>query len=131
MVLLRLGDLATACMGCVAYYALKVTASIDRALENEETTVVLGIEAANGISVAWYKIKNEVYHDCALVGFLVNPPPLEERLNMEGLTAIVIHEASERAMCRLYFDRDDIDSLICEFLASLTEFEQRHASFSH
>ena len=34
------------------------------------------------------------------------------------------------ALCRLYFDADDVDSLICDFHASLTEFEQRRASFS-
>ena len=122
MTLLRLGDLATTCMGFVAQYALKVTESTDRALEDEETTVVLGIETVNTISEAWTKIKNEVYHDYALVGLLVNPALLEERLNMEGLTVNEIHGTVERVMCRIYGDADNFDSLIFEFHASLTEF---------
>ena len=101
MALLRLGDLATACMGYVAYYAPKVTASIDRALEDEETTAVLGIETINGISEAWSKIKSEVYYDCALVSSLVNPALLGERLNMEGLAVSYLHDAAERVLCRL------------------------------
>ena len=54
MTLLRIDDLATACLGCVAYYALKATESFDRALEDEETTTVLRIETANGISEAYW-----------------------------------------------------------------------------
>ena len=43
------------------------TGSIDRALDEEETTAFLGIETINGISEARSKIKSEVYHDYALV----------------------------------------------------------------
>ena len=109
---------------------LKVAARIGCALEDEGTTAVLGIEAVNGVSEAWSKIKNEFYHDCALVGLLVNPALLEERLNMKGLAVRDLHDAAERVTRRLYVDSDDVGSLICEFHASLTEFEQRSASFS-
>ena len=121
--------MATACMGYVAYCALKVTGSIGRALEDEETTVVLGIGTANGISEAWSGIKNEVYHDYGLVGFLLNPALLGDRINMEGLAVTYLHDAAERVLHRLYFDAGDVDALICQFHASLTEFEQRRGSF--
>ena len=101
MTLLRLGDLATAYMGYIAYCAPKVTESTGRALEDEETTTVLGIETVNGISEAWAKIKNEVYHDFALVGLLVNPAIPEERLNMDGFAVSDMHDVAERVLPRL------------------------------
>ena len=68
----------------VAHYALQVTESTDHALEDDETTAVLGIETVDGISEAWSEIKNEVNHDYALVGLLLNPTVLEERLDKEA-----------------------------------------------
>ena len=50
---------------------------------------------------------------------------------MEGLTIIGMYDAAECILRRLYLGADDVDTLICEFHASLTEFEQRRGSFSH
>ena len=64
------------------------------------------------------------------LGRLSGESGADERLNVEGLAVSNPLDAAERAMRRLYFDADDAETLICEFHAPFTEFEQRRGSFS-
>ena len=65
-----------------------------------------------------------------MAGFLLDPALLEERPIMEGLAIHDIYDAAERILRRLYFDADNVFTLICEFHASLKDLEQRRGSFS-
>ena len=127
--LLRLVDSGTPTMGLIFSACLKVEKALEASRDELDAVFPRDSEPSvhDEIHDAWEEKEHELKHAWAKTGFLTNPELIEEVLGYDDQQDL--REAASYVIRKIYHDCDDVDSALCSFFNSLTDFQDKQGGW--